>query len=136
MRHRIAATFVMLTLVLLVVPVTLAQESSKASCRLSRFRGATAPGGATVDATVVNNGKPCPIKMHSDVDAQMPTTELHAVEEPQHGKLEFPAPDVAHYTPSPGYTGADQYAFAGSGPTAKGTTARVRVTVRVTVVNP
>jgi len=136
MCHRPAAILGMLTLVLLVAPVTLAQESSKASCRVSRFRGATAPGGATVDATVFNNGKPCRIKMHSDVDAQMPTTELHAVEEPQHGKLEFPAPDVAHYTPSPGYTGTDQYAFAGSGPTAKGTTARVRVTVRVTVLDP
>jgi len=85
---------------------------------------------------VVNNGKPCRIQMHSDVDAQMTTTELHAVDEPQHGRLEFPGPNVAHYIPNAGYTGRDQYAIAGSGPTARGTTASVRLNVRVTVVNP
>jgi hypothetical protein len=81
---------------------TLAQESSKVSCRIPRFRGATSPGGTTVDATVVNNGKSCRIQMLSDADAQIPTSELSAVEEPQHGKLEFPGPDVALYTPNPG----------------------------------
>ncbi len=81
---------------------TLAQESSKVSGRIPRFRGATSPGGITVDATVVNNGKSCRIQMLSDADAQIPTSELSAVEEPQHGKLEFPGPDVALYTPNPG----------------------------------
>ncbi len=136
MRHSQAATFGILGVVLLVASVSLAQEGSKATCRLPRFRGATAPGGATVDATVFNTGKPCRMKVHSDVDAQIPTTELHAVEEPRHGKLDFPASDVAQYTPNPGYMGPDRYSFAGSGPTARGTTASVRVTVRVTVVNP
>jgi hypothetical protein len=74
--------------------------------------------------------------MHSDVDAGMATTELHAVEEPQHGRLELSGPDVANYIPNPGYTGRDQYAVAGRGPTARGTMASVRVNVRVTVVNP
>ena len=123
-------------LVLLVALPALAQDDAKPACRIPRFRGATAAGGATVDVTVVNNGKACRITMYSDVDAQMPTTELHAVEEPQHGKLELSGPNVAHYIPNPGYTGRDQYAIAGRGPTAKGTTASVRINVRVTVVNP
>jgi len=114
----------------------LAQDDAKPACRIPRFRSATSPGGATVDVTVVNNGKPCRITMYSDPDAQMATTELRAVEEPQHGKLELPGPNVAHYVPNSGYTGGDQYAIAGRGPTAKGKTASVRLNVRVTVVNP
>ena len=54
--------------------------------------------------------------MLSDVGAQIPTSELHPVEEPQHATLEFPGPDVAHYTPNPGYTGPDRFSFAGRGP--------------------
>ena len=117
-------------LALFVASAAPGQEGSKVSCRIPPFRGATAPGGATVDTTVVNNGKPCRIRMLSDTDAQIATTALSAVEEPQHGKLEFPGPDVALYTPNPGYTGPDRYSIAGRGPTARGTTAAVRVTVR------
>ena len=84
-------------LVLFVALPALAQDDAKPACRIPRFRGATSPGGATVDVTVVNNGKPCRIKVYSDVDAQMPTTELRAVEEPQHGRLELSGPDAAHY---------------------------------------
>jgi hypothetical protein len=127
---------VLVGLAALVAQPTLAQDDAKSACRIPRFRGATAPGGATIDMTVVNNGKPCRIKLYSDVDAQLATTELHAVEEPQHGKLELSGPNVAHYIPNPGYTGRDQYAIGGRGPTAKGTTATVRLNVRVTVVNP
>jgi hypothetical protein len=131
-----AAALVLVSLVLLVAWPALAQDDRKPVCRIPRFRGATAPGGATVDVTVVNNGKPCRIRMHSDVDAGMATTELHAIEEPQHGRLELSGPDVAHYIANPGYTGRDQFAIAGRGPTARGTTASVRINVRVTVVNP
>jgi hypothetical protein len=55
--------------------------------------------------------------MLSDVDAQLAPTELRAVEAPHYGRLEFPWPDVALYTPNPGYTGPDTYTFAGRGPT-------------------
>jgi hypothetical protein len=133
---RTAGLVLLAGLASLVAWPALAQDDPKPVCRIPRFRGATAPGGATVDVTVVNTGKPCRIRMHSDVDAGMATTELHAVEEPQHGRLELSGPDVANYIPNPGYTGRDQYAVAGRGPTARGTTASVRVNVRVTVVNP
>jgi len=123
-------------LVSLAALPALAQDDARSACRIPRFRGATSPAGATVDVTVVNNGKPCRLTMYSDVDAQIATTELRAVEEPQHGTLELSGPNVANYIPNPGYTGRDQYAIAGRGPTARGTTASVRVNVRVTVVNP
>ena len=74
--------------------------------------------------------------MLSAVDAQISTSELHAVEEPQHGTLEFPGPDVAYYTPSPGHTGPNRFSFAGCRPTTKGTTVGVRLNVRVSVVKP
>ena len=123
-------------LALLVALPALAEDDTKSTCRIPRFRGATSPAGATVDITVVNNGKPCRITMHSDPDARISTTELRAVEEPQHGRLELSGADVAHYIPIPGYTGPDRYAIAGRGPTARVTTANVRLNVRVTVVNP
>jgi hypothetical protein len=123
-------------LALLAASVSGAQEDAKASCRLPRFRGATAPGGATVEVTVLNNGRPCRFRMLSDVDAQLGTSELQPVEAPQHGKLEFPGPDVAQYTPDPSYVGPDRFAVAGRGPTARGTTASVHLNLRVTVVSP
>jgi len=58
------------------------------------------------------------------------------VEEPRHGTLEFPSADVSAYTPNPGYTGPDFYAFVGRGPTRDGNTVDVRVNVKVTVVAP
>jgi len=106
-------------LVSLAALPALAQDDARSACRIPRFRGATSPAGATVDVTVVNNGKPCRITMYSDVDAQIATTELRAVEEPQHGTLELSGPNVANYIPNPGYTGRDQYAIAGRGPTAR-----------------
>jgi hypothetical protein len=133
---RTAGLVLLASVASLVALPALAQDDTKPACRIPRFRGATSPAGATVDVTVVNNGKPCRITLHSDADAQMATTELRAVEEPQHGKLELSGPSVAHYIPHPGYTGPDQYAIAGRGPTARGTTASVRLNVRVTVVNP
>ena len=98
-------------LALLVALPALAEDDTKSTCRIPRFRGATSPAGATVDITVVNNGKPCRITMHSDPDARISTTELRAVEEPQHGRLELSGADVAHYIPIPGYTGPDRYAI-------------------------
>jgi hypothetical protein len=133
---RMAGLALLAGLVSLAALPALAQDDAKPACRIPRFRGATSPGGATVDVTVVNNGKPCRIKVYSDVDAQMPTTEIRAVEEPQHGRLELSGPDAAHYIPNPGYAEPDQYAIAGRGPNAKGKTASVRLNVRVTVVNP
>ena len=72
----------------------------------------------------------------SDVEARIATTAIEAVEEPQHGKLKFPSPNVAAYTPNPGYTGPDAYSFVGRGPTRRGRAAEVRVNVKVTVVAP
>ena len=133
---RTAGLVLLAGLVSLVALPARAQDDAKSTCRIPRVRGATSPAGATIDVTVVNNGKPCRIALHSDADAKMATTELRTVEEPRHGTLELSGPSVAHYIPNPGYTGPDQYAIAGRGPTARGTTASVRLNVRVTVVNP
>lgn len=85
--------------------------------------------------TVVNIGQPCQIKMWSDPDGQIPASALWAVEEPRHGTLAFPAPNVAAYTPAAGYVGPDTFSYAGRGETARGSIAALRVTVLVTVVS-
>ena len=121
--------------VLLALPAV-AQESSKVACRPPRVRGATAPGGATIEVTVRNTGQPCRIAIMSDVEGELATTEIKAIEEPSHGKLEFLTPSVSAYTPNPGYVGPDAYAFVGRGPTRNRHTVDVRLNVKVTVVAP
>jgi len=122
--------------VALVASTAISQDSSKSSCETPHFRGATSPGGAPVNVTVRNTGRPCRIRIMSDADGRMATTEIKALDEPRHGKLEFPSPDVADYTPNLGYTGPDFYAFVGRGPTRARNTVDVRVNVKVTVVTP
>jgi hypothetical protein len=135
MSHTSAIPACLVALALVAAPA-LAQDATRSSCEVPRIRGAASPGGAVVDVTVVNDGRPCRIRILSDVDAQLAATELRAVDAPSNGRLEFPWPDVALYTPNPGYTGPDTYTFAGRGPTGSGRTAALRVTVRVNVVKP
>ena len=57
------------------------------------------------------------------------------VEEPRHGTLAVPAPNVGAYTPAAGYVGPDTFSYGGRGETARGRIAALRVTVLVTVVS-
>jgi hypothetical protein len=106
----------------LVAGSALAQDATRSSCEVPRIRGAASPGGAVVDVTVVNDGRPCRIWILIDVDAQLAATELRAVDAPSNGRLELPWPDVALYTPNRGYARPDTYTFAGRGPTDRGPT--------------
>ena len=123
-----------MALVALAASSAVGQDPSRAPCATPHFRGGTSPGGATVNVTVRNTGRPCRIRIMSDVDGGMATTEIKAVEEPKHGKLEFPSSSAADYTPNPGYTGPDSYAFVGRGPTRGRNAVDVRLNVKVTVV--
>ena len=131
-------SIVIATLCCLLTPLvgpTPAQDSSRSACHVPFFRGADQPGGATVKLTVVNIGQPCQIKMWSDPDGQIPVSALWALEEPRHGTLAFPAPNVAAYTPASEYVGPDRFSYGGRGETARGRIAALRVTVLVTVVS-
>jgi hypothetical protein len=114
---------------------TPAQDSAPSACEVPFFRGAGQPGGVTLKLTVVNIGQPCQIKMWSDPEGQIPAAALWAVDEPRHGTLAFPAPNVAAYTPAAGYVGPDRFSYGGRGETARGRIAALRVTVLVTVVS-
>jgi Big-like domain-containing protein len=127
---------VVAAVVALGASTALPQGSSAPSCEPPHMRGATSPGGAAVSVTVRNTGRPCRIRIMSDVDAGLATTEIKAVEEPRHGSLEFPSSSVAAYTPRPGYIGPDSFVFVGRGPTSRGRTVDVRLNVKVTVVAP
>jgi len=131
-----AGAVVVVALAGLVASPAVGQDSAKSPCGVPKFRGATSPGGATIAITVRNTGRSCRIEIVSDVEARIATTDIRAVEEPQHGKLEFPSSNVAAYKPNKGYTGPDAFAFAGRGPTRGGAAVEVRVNVKVTVVAP
>ena len=136
MRHHSGLRSWVVGFALLGASTALAQDASRSSCEVPWFRGAGSAGGAVVDVKVVNNGRPCLITIYIDPYTRLETTEIRAQEAPQHGTLEFPAPNVAAYTPNPGYTGPDRYAFAGRGMKRTGYVAELLCTVRATVVNP
>ena len=113
-----------------------AEESQAGVCTVSVGRGATAPGGATGVMTVRNVGRPCRIVNFSAPESRVATSRLEIVKAPAGGRLEIVQPNVVAYTPREGFTGADEFAYGGSGPGREGRTLPFSVRISVRVVGP
>jgi hypothetical protein len=136
-RRILLATLGLLALALILDgSSTHAQKLTASACDIPFFRGAAQPGGATVELTVVNVGMACRlVHMFGDSDDRIPASALWVVDQPQHGTVTFPAPNVAAYTVNAGYTGPDTFSYVGRGANRQGGTATLLVTVLVTVVS-
>jgi hypothetical protein len=116
-----------------LITVAQAQEPQGGVCVVSIGRGATVPGGASGEMTVRNVGRPCRIVNYSQPESRVATSRLEVVRAPEHGMVDIVQPNVVTYTPRSGFTGPDEFSYAGSGPGRSGQTLpfSVRVLVRV-----
>jgi hypothetical protein len=113
-----------------------ASRAQEANCQVDAFRNATQPGGATTHMRVRNTGAACRI-MNVGVPAERrnPATSGTITRPPTHGSAEF-TPPFARYTPEKGYVGEDEFEYEASVLDLRNQPARMRVRVRVSVVEP
>jgi hypothetical protein len=105
-------------------------------CTVALGRGATTPGGAAGTMTVRNVGEPCRIANFSVPESRVATSRLEVVKAPAQGRLDIVQPNLVAYTPRPGFTGPDEFAYGGSGPGRDGKILPFSVRVSVRVVGP
>ena len=116
--------------------MVLGQDSQADLCVVSIGRGATGAGGASGTMTVRNAGRPCRIVNFTVPEQRVATSHLEIVRPPAQGRLVVIEPNVVAYTPYAGYTGPDEFQYAGSGPGREGRTLSFSVRVRVLIVGP
>lgn len=110
--------------------------SAEPTCRVEPFQGATTPQGASTRMRVVNTGAACRIAnfgLPGERGGAASSGEVTVA--PGHGRAVFVAPDV-RYTPSPGYIGADEFAYEAVAKGARDQPLRLKVRVQVEVVAP
>jgi hypothetical protein len=109
------------------------QQPAAGVCTVTLARGATTPGGAAGTMTVRNVGEPCRIANFTVPESRAATRRLEVVKAPAQGRLDIVQPNLVAYTPRPGFTGHDEFAYGGSGPGRDGKILpfNVRVSVQV-----
>jgi hypothetical protein len=81
-------------------------------------------------------GRPCRIRHFSDVDAQIPATNLQVTTAPRNGTLSVEPPNSVWYTPRTGFVGSDQFSYHASGSNRAGASVSTSATIEVTVLAP
>jgi len=135
MRAKGVAAAALVTAAALASPVT-AQDSQADICAVSIGRGATTPGGATGTMIVRDVGRACRVVNFTVPEDRTPTARLEVVKGPSQGRLDVTQPNVVTYTPNAGYTGPDEFHYAGSGPGRERRTLPFSVRIKVRVVGP
>ena len=111
-------------------PLAFAQE---VDCFVPQFRGATLAAGAQATMTVRNNGRPCALRVFTDIADQTPYDRMAVTKQPGHGRVDVSQPPYVRYRPAPGFTGTDSFEFEGDGKTQRLAPVHMRVAVTVTV---
>ena len=82
---------------------------------------------------MVNDGQPCGIVNYGlPNERRNPATSGAITEPPKHGTAEFIGPQ-AQYTPKPGFTGEDEFAYEARAVSTGGQVLMLKVRVSVTV---
>jgi hypothetical protein len=123
-----------LAALLLAPPLALPAAAQGRECSVRGARGATTPEGTTVAMRVVNNGKPCAMRIRLDPDAGIDFTAVSVARDPANGTVST-SPTGFAYTPRPGFTGADSFDIAAWG-MLRGSRRDGRIAVTVEVVRP
>lgn len=131
-------THAFLTLVAGAALAMTSTAQTRATCRVEPFQGATLPQGAVAHMTILAAGKSCSITNYGvPIDRKNPAYSGSITTAPSHGAASFTAPDVT-YTPKPGFTGDDEFAYEAiaKGNIEQQVHLRVRVQVKVAPAAP
>ena len=103
-------------------------------CEVPRFR--SEGGVSAARMIIVNTGHPCRIQHFSDVDAQIPASDVHVVSEPANGTVRVDPPNAVWYTPRPGFVGTDRFSYEATGTNRAGSAGTSHASIDVTVLAP
>jgi hypothetical protein len=104
-------------------------------CVVPPFSGAAQPQGAVAQMRVINDGKACGVS-HFGVPSERrnPAESGKVIQPAAHGSLQFVPPRIL-YTPAPGFTGEDEFAYEARAKNSREEPVTLKVKMKVVVLS-